>query len=265
MIPLLLLVLCLFPFQTTQQPSAGVAMEKLQEQAAAGAPESQFELARAYESGTGAPQNDELAAKWYRAAADQDYPQAENRLGVIYSRGHGVNPDKAEALRWYRKAAKHLLPEACFNVAISYYNGDGTPENFDLAYAWMLIARDAGDTQAEDALKRMADELHGQVYSGKYKLAALYEKGDEVPANVPRAIDLYREIAEANVPGNMFAGEAQYKLCRLYATGSGVPLDYNQARSWCKKATPWCGLCLYCSGTDGGTGTGRGERHSRSG
>jgi uncharacterized protein len=227
----------LLPVLPILQAGPSTGPEALRSQAESGNPSSQFELGNAYENGTGVQQNDELAAKWYRAAAEQDFPPAENRLGVMYSRGIGVNRDKAEALRWYKKAAKHRLPEACFNVAISYYNGDGVSEDPELAYAWMLIAKDAGDREAEDALRRMADELHGLVYLSKYKLAALYERGDEIPQDLSLAANLYLEIASKDLPENVVAGDAQYKVCQLYATGKGVPLDYIQARSWCKKAT----------------------------
>jgi TPR repeat protein len=227
----------LLSFAPILQAGPSTGPEALRSQAEAGNPSSQFELGNAYETGTGVQQNDELAVKWYRAAAEQDFPPAENRLGVMYSRGIGVNRDKEEALRWYKKAAKHRLPEGCFNVAISYYNGDGVSENPELAYAWMLIAKDAGDSGAEDALKRMAGELHGLVYLSEYKLAALYERGDEIPQDLSRAANLYLEIANKDIPENIIAGDAQYKMCQLYATGKGVPLDYVQARSWCKKAT----------------------------
>ncbi|HET9181730.1 MAG TPA: tetratricopeptide repeat protein [Candidatus Angelobacter sp.] len=196
---------------------------------------SQFDLGQAYEAGTGIQQNDDLAAKWYRAAATQDYAPAENRLGVMYSLGRGVNRDKAEALRWYRKAAKHRLPEGCFNVAISYYNGDGVTEEINLAYAWMLAAKDAGDLQAQEAVKRMADEMHGRIYFSEFKLADLYEQGVEIPQDLSRAADLYREIGSND--HDFGVGDAQYNLCQLYTTGKGVPLNYAEARSWCKKST----------------------------
>lgn len=237
MIPLVISILCsvlcfAFNSQTAMPSQSGTLLQR----AEAGDPKSQFELASAYEAGTGVTQNDELAVKWYRAAAGQDYPPAENRLGVMYSRGAGVNRDKTEALRWYKRAAKHRLPEACFNVAISYYNGDGVPEDPDLAYAWMLVAKDAGDRGAQEAANRMADELRGLVYFSKYKLAALYTRGDEIPQDLSHAAQLYLELANQEIPENVIAGDAQYKMCELYATGKGVSLDYAQARSWCKKA-----------------------------
>ena len=231
------LIVCIFIyFSLTLRAAAATDIEKLRLQAEAGDANAQFELGRAYQDGTGIQQNDELAVDWYRKSAERDYAKAQNSLGVMYARGLGVNQDKAEALRWYKKAAKQGLPEACFNIAISYYNGDGVAEDMSLAYAWMLVAKNSGDVQTDDALKRIADELPGRVDGGKLKLAALYEKGDEIPQNLPRAVDLYFEIAKTESPETLFAGIAQYRLCQFYAAGQGVSRDFTEAKSWCKKA-----------------------------
>jgi uncharacterized protein len=233
----IVLTVCIFGYFSLMLRAADAAdLEKLRSQAEAGDAKAQFELGRAYQEGTGVQQNDELAVEWYRKSADHDYAKAQNSLGVMYARGLGVNQDKAEAFRWYKKAAKQGLPEACFNVAISYYNGDGVAEDMSLAYAWMLLAKDSGDVQTDDALKRIADELPGRVDGGKLKLAALYEKGDETPRNLPRALDLYFEIAKTESPETLFAGIAQYRLCQFYAAGQGVSQDFTEAKSWCKKA-----------------------------
>lgn len=235
MIQLLIPVFCiLLAFAPGPQQLPSAATQELLLLAKRGDAKSQFDLGRAYEAGTGVEQNDDQAVKWYRAAATQDYAPAENRLGVMYSLGRGVNRDKAEALGWYRKAAKHRLPEACFNVAISYYNGDGVPEDPNMAYAWMFAAKDAGDLQAQDALKRMADEMHGRIYFSEFELADLYRQGVEIPQDLSRAAGLYRDIASND--HNFGAGDAQYNLCQIYTTGTGVPLDYAQARSWCRKS-----------------------------
>lgn len=231
------LIACIFIyFSLTLRTAAATDIEKLRLQAEAGDANAQFELGRAYQDGTGIQQNDELAVEWYRKSAEHEYAKAQNSLGVMYARGLGVNQDKAEALRWYKKAAKQGLPEACFNIAISYYNGDGVPEDMSLAYAWMLVAKNSGDTQTEDALKRIGDELQNRFDLGKLKLALLYEKGDEIPQDLSRVLGLYLDVAKAGSSTSSFAGEAQFKLCQLYAAGKGAPQDFVQAKSWCKKA-----------------------------
>ena len=75
----------------------------------------------------GVPQNLELAAKWYRTAAEnyddeeadnffyQEYGlnekrmrgHAQRRLGDMYKNGRGVKQDEQEAAKWYRLAEEN--------------------------------------------------------------------------------------------------------------------------------------------------------------
>ena len=59
-----------------------------------------------YADGRGVPRDDAQAVRWYRKAADQDYPPAQYSLGVMYANGRGVPRDDSHAMTWYRKAAE---------------------------------------------------------------------------------------------------------------------------------------------------------------
>ena len=48
----------------------------------------------------------EEAARWFRLAAEQGYPDAEYSLGLAYSRGEGLPQDSARAVKWLHKAAE---------------------------------------------------------------------------------------------------------------------------------------------------------------
>ena len=64
--------------------------------------EIQTWLGRLYERGLdGAPQLYAEAAKWYRRAADQDYPPAQVRLGWLYEYGNGVPQDYVQSYIWF--------------------------------------------------------------------------------------------------------------------------------------------------------------------
>ncbi len=226
----------------TQAPSS---ISALTQRATSGDAEAQFELARAYEDGKGLPQDDAKAVEWFRRSAEQGNAQAQNSLGVMYALGRGVTRDREEAVRWYKKAAKLGLPEAIYNVAISYYNGEGSEENIGLACSWMMVAQRKGDAQATEALTHIGQELNGHFDRCKMDLAALYEKGDEIPQDLPAAVAMYKEAAQKNFKESLFAGPAQYKMCQLYAAGKGVPQDYAEAKSWCKKTdTPFALVVL---------------------
>src|SRR5205807_4300151 len=51
-------------------------------------------------------------------------------------------------------------------------------------------------------------------------------------------IAIFREIAEMELRGDdpSYATGAQYRMCQLYVAGKGVPQDYGEAKSWCRKA-----------------------------
>lgn len=231
-----LLVPAVFLICAAAQNAPAPSSQELMQRAQAGDAGAQAELGRAYQDGNGVPQSDELAAEWYRKSAEQGNAGAQNSLGVMYSLGQGVTQDKAEAVRWYKKAAKQGLAQGAYNVAISYYNGEGMPGDMDLAYAWMVVANARGDPQASEELKRIGAELHGRLDASQFKLAALYEKGEEVSQDPAAAAVLYREVGSLDYRQSAYAGTAQYKLCQLYASGRGVAEDLPQAKSWCKRA-----------------------------
>jgi uncharacterized protein len=210
--------------------------QELIKAAEAGNAKAQFELGRAYEDGKGMPQDDTRAAEWFRKSADQGNALAQNSLGVMYALGRGVQRDKVEAVRWYKKASRQGQAEAIYNVAISYYNGEGVGEDIVASYAWMMVAKRKGDAQAAEALQNIGEQLHNRFDNSKFKLAGLYEKGDEIPQDLPAAVALYLEVAGHSSRDSSYPSPAQYRLCQLYATGQGVPQDYAQAKSWCKKS-----------------------------
>jgi TPR repeat protein len=217
--------------QSVHPKLSATELSKLKAKAEAGDASAQFDLGKAYEGGTGVPQNNESAAKWYRKAADQGNADAENRLGVMYRLGLGVSRDKEEAVRWYHKAAKLGNPQAMFNLGVSYYNGDGVPSDQTLAYAWFLLAQEAGNPAAEDAVKRSAEEGErvGATSDAIQQVAAMYEKGDDLPQSNAEAAKWYRKVAAVSP-------KAGFKLALLSIDGKGVPQDYAQAMTLCQNA-----------------------------
>ena len=59
-------------------------ISQLRAQAELGSPIAQLKLARAYEHGDGVPQDDQIAAEWYRKAAEQGNAEAQNSLAEMY-------------------------------------------------------------------------------------------------------------------------------------------------------------------------------------
>jgi TPR repeat protein len=75
-----------------------------------GDPDAQNKVGEIYEKGMGTHPDYDMAALWYRRAADQGFSRAQVNLGFLYEKGLGVPQDLQTALNWYRKGSK--LPDA---------------------------------------------------------------------------------------------------------------------------------------------------------
>ena len=68
-------------------------------------------------------------------------------------------------------------------------------------------------------------------------LAALYQQGNETPADLKAAFDIYLRLSnEKRGRLHWAAAESELKVCQFYGVGMGVPQDLRQAREWCRKA-----------------------------
>ena len=87
--------------QTTPNTTA------LMQQANAGNPVAEYNLAGAYFHGKGGlPRDPAKAVYWFKKSAAQGYPRAEYSLGSSYYRGLGGLPrDPAKAVYWFKKSA----------------------------------------------------------------------------------------------------------------------------------------------------------------
>ncbi len=148
----------------------------------------------------------------------------------MYRVGQGVSLDKEEAVRWYRKAAKQMNPQALFNLGVCYYNGDGVPPDPNLSYAWFLLAQEAGNPAADDAVKRGAEE-GGRMGTPDaiLQVAKMYEKGDELPQSYAEAAKWYRKAADQSP-------EAGVNLASMLIDGRGLPKDYGRAMTLCQNS-----------------------------
>lgn len=74
-------------------------------QAEQGDPQAQTYVGEIYEKGLGTQESFDLAALWYKRAADQDYSRAKINLGYLYESGLGVPKDLSIAMNLYREAS----------------------------------------------------------------------------------------------------------------------------------------------------------------
>ena len=74
-------------------------------QAQSGDAEAQAYVGEIYEKGMGLEPDYDLAAVWYKKAANQGFTRAQINLGNLYEKGLGVEQNSITALNWYRKAS----------------------------------------------------------------------------------------------------------------------------------------------------------------
>jgi len=218
--------------QEKNAPSSSASLiAQLERAAEAGDVHAQLKLGKAYRDGDGMPQNDVLAFQWLRKAAEQGDPDAENDLGILYGIGKGVEQDKQEAVRWYSKAAKQGNAKGMFNLGAAYYNGDGVDTDDTASYAWFLLANEAGDHQAQEAVRR-AESENKDPAEAFMKIAQMYDLGTELPKDSKEALRWCRKAGDA---GN---AEADVRVAGiLLAQGRNPNEDeFREARSRCEKA-----------------------------
>ena len=90
--------------------SYSTALQVWMPQAQEGDPDAQNKVGEIYEKGLGTHPDYEMAALWYRRAANQGFKRAQINLGFLYEKGLGVPKDVQTALNWYRKGSN--LPDA---------------------------------------------------------------------------------------------------------------------------------------------------------
>lgn len=192
---------------------------------------AQRTLGNAYRTGNGVPHSDEIAATWFRKAADQGDADAENALGTMYRMGDGVERDRDEALRWYHKAARGGSAAAMFNLGAAYYNGDGVDIDDVTSCAWFLLAQEAGYSQADDAVSRATSENPAQPVQAAEKIGEMYGKGGELPKNPDKALKWYRKASDGGAP------EGGVNVAGLLINGRNpTPAEFAEARRRCEDA-----------------------------
>ena len=151
---LAVLIICL---AITSSIHAQRDVNELRMLAEQGEPAAQFNLGRLYVTGTGVPQDDAAAVRWYRLAAEQGHAGAQHNLGVKYDSGVGVPEDDTAAAHWYRLAGDQGHWEAQFRLGRMYDNATGVSRDDAEAARWYRMAADQG--HAGSAVQSRPDVL----------------------------------------------------------------------------------------------------------
>ncbi|HUA68889.1 MAG TPA: tetratricopeptide repeat protein [Candidatus Saccharimonadales bacterium] len=132
------------------KPSAPpIDLAALKAKAEAGDAAAQTSLGEIYEQGNGVTQDMKEAVKWFRKAADQNYPDALALLGEMTQAGQGVKADPAAAAQLYTQAAEKGSVAGQYNLAYLYEQGIGVEKNEAKASKWYQLAAEGGDPLAQ--------------------------------------------------------------------------------------------------------------------
>lgn len=193
--------------------------DALQQMAARGNADAQFELGVRLLSGDGIPKDMDRAAELLGKAAALDHPGAMNAMGTLFEEGAGVPKDEKKAVEWYEKSAKLGFPLAQMNLSEAYEKGVGVPKDEQLAVKWLAKAA-------------LQDFPYAQA-AYAWKL----EHGQGIAKDTVEAASWYLKAAQRGLVA------AQTHLAYMYYTGAGVPLDYRRAEAWYRFAArsddPW--------------------------
>jgi TPR repeat protein len=191
-----------------------VDLAALRQSAAGGDADAQNNLGFMYANGKGVPKDYAEAARWFRKAADQNYPDAQNNLGVMYNNGQGFPRNYAEAILWYRKAADLGDVKAQYNLGQLYRHGYGVKQDYTEAAMWYRKAADQDYAYAQ------------------HNFGVCYKNGVGVPRDNDKAY-MWLELAASKTVGADPKKSAEVRdTLAVYMTPDQIARAKSRAREW---------------------------------
>lgn len=150
-------------------------LDRLRRAANMGFAAAQFDLSKAYLTGTLGVKKDEAESRrWTERAAQAGDSRAMHNLGLAYFHGSGGPMNKTTAAQWFRRAADLGMGDSQYNLASLFEQGYGVTQNPAEAYKWYLIAARGGDGEARLAADRLKRDLSPEARSAAERSAAGY-------------------------------------------------------------------------------------------
>ncbi len=181
--------------------------------AAKGDSAAQFQLGCDYFYGSDQrPQNPDLAAYWFRKAADAGLPAAQFNYGICLEQGYGIKKDLSLAADFYRKAYSSGNLNAGFNLA-------------------MLLLHDLKQkAEAVQILEQLKDQ---EIAAAMVELAAVYFNEKDV--TTPQRQQGFRLLEHASTLPDVPA-KGYRLLADCYYGGIGTEQNPALAESCLEKA-----------------------------
>jgi len=178
---------------------------------------AQFELGMAYDATAlagvyGIPADEPVSFQWYLKAAEQGYPNGMTIVAMAYQMGiKGAPRDRDKAVEWYEKLARSGDGYAMLQLGLIAIQRKQTKEGAE----WLKSAAELGEPLALTLYRSYVEEGVLPALDSKKELALLeaaaekgdeeamlavglkYEKGEGVPADLPKAYALLRLVANS--------------------------------------------------------------------
>ncbi len=194
-------------------------------------------------NGIGTPKSYKKAIDCFEKAANGD---AYSKLAVMYAYGYGCDKSFEKAMEYWNMGAELGNAVCEYQLAMVYMNGiSGVSKDITKAATYIKSAADKGFAPAVKAMSMLPKEytekteaeirgLEAQAANGDikaiYTLANCYFKGDGVPQNKSKAVDLYTEAAKSeHLP-------SQLVLITRFTMDKDIPKAWSVAEYWYNRA-----------------------------
>jgi TPR repeat protein len=147
--------------------AGGSELDALEERAARGDAEAQFQLGRAYFRGEGVPKDEKKAFEWIEKSAEQGNIDAINSMGYLALHGEGEARDEEQAVVWFERGVEADSPVSKLNLGLILRQGKKIKLDNEKSLELMHAAAVDGLPQAKAYLGRLyfgGDRLMGSDY-----------------------------------------------------------------------------------------------------
>ncbi len=153
-----------------------------------------------YAAGNGVRQDQNVADRWLRAAAEQGNAQAQYELGLRLANKTPSGSSEA-ATEWLRRAGEQGHPDALFRLGQAYASGNGAPRDVVRAYTAFILADANGHREAEGAMRSLGPVSDAQLAEVRAQVGERYAHGYGVRAD-PVTAYMWLLLADVAAPGH---------------------------------------------------------------
>lgn len=186
----------------------------------AGNREAVLPLATMYRRGRGVERDERKAFELYEQAAGEGSVDAMLSVAEMLGSGAGVAEERAAAAQWVARAEVSAMPEHLTRIGRMYLTGEAVGQDFNKAREYFESAGKPRPVYLDlyaGSIVRTPDPF------AMIELGRMHAKGQGVPIDLERALDIYAQAAKTDDP------EALLALSEMFEHGDCAPHDHGRA------------------------------------